>query len=166
MDLILWEVLERDSYVIYNADEEPVYIAKGTVMMGKHHFVVTNRNKQLVGKVKKALINVPIPFMKERKTCSIELIGEEPFEIETCISFGEREYSVSNRSMTINADARDKEFQIFDKNDKKPIIHIYKVRSDEGLFMDKYYVGFDEEANKMLALLMTIGIDTIRFSED
>lgn len=34
MDLVLWEVLERDSYVIYNADEEPVYIAKGTVLMG------------------------------------------------------------------------------------------------------------------------------------
>lgn len=166
LDLVLWEVLERDSYVIYNADEEPVYIAKGTVMMGKHHFVVTNQEKQVMGKVNKALFSVPIPFMKERKKCSIELAGEEAFEMETCISFNEREYTVSNRSMTIKADNREKEFQIFDKKSKKPIIHIYKVRSDEGFFQDKYFVGFDKEANKMRALLMTIGIDTIRFGED
>ena len=166
LDLVLWEVLERDSYVIYNADDEPVYIAKGTVMMGKHHFVVTNPERQVMGKVNKALFNVPIPFMKERKTCSIELAGQDAFEMETCISFKEREYNVSNRDMTIKADIREKEFQIFEKKIKKPIIHIYKVRSDEGFFKDKYFVGFDEEENKMLAILMTIGIDTIRFGEN
>lgn len=166
LDLVLWEVLERDSYVIYNADEEPVYIAKGTVLMGKHHFVVTDPNKQEMGKVRKALINVPIPFMKERKTCTIEVKNEEPFELETCISFNEREYTATKSGMTIKADTKDKEFQIFEKKGKKPIIHIYKVRSDEGFFKDKYVIGFDEDANKMLAILMTIGIDAIRFSED
>ena len=86
--------------------------------------------------------------------------------METCISFKEREYTTTKSGMTIKADAREKEFQVFDKKGKKPIIHIYKVRSDEGFFKDKYVVGFDEDTNKMLAILMTIGIDTIRFSED
>lgn len=166
LDLVLWEVLERDSYVIYNADEEPIYIAKGTVLMGKHHFVITNPEKQQMGKICKALFNVPMPFIKERKTCTIELTGQEPFEIETCISFKEREYTVSYRNMTIKADTKEKEFQIFEKNSKKPIIHIYKVRSDEGFFKDKYFVGFDESDNKILAISMAIGIDTIRFSEN
>lgn len=165
IDLVLWDVLERDSYVIYNADEEPVYIANGTVLLGKHHFVITNPQKQVMGKVKKALFNVPIPFMKERKTCTIELTDQEIFEMETCISFNEREFTVSKSGITIKADNREKEFRVYDKKDKKPIIHIYKVRSDEGFFKDKYFVGFDEETNKMLALLMTIGIDTIRFGE-
>ncbi len=166
LDLVLWEILERDSYVIYNADEEPVYIAKGTVMMGKHHFVVTNPEKEVIGKVNKALFNVPMPFIKERKTCTIEIVGQNTFEMETCISFNEREYTVSNLGMTIKADYKEKEFQICDKNSKKTIIHIFKVRSEEGFFKDKYIVGFDEESNTMLAILMTIGIDTIRFGEN
>lgn len=166
LDLVLWDVLERDSYVIYDADENPVYIAKGTVLMGKHHFVITNPEKQEMGKVRKALFNVPIPFMKERKTCTIEIAGQEPFDIETCISLKEREYNVLYRNMSIRADAKEKEFQVFDKKGKKPIIHIYKIRSEENFFKDKYFVGFDDEANKMLAICMAIGIDTIRFSED
>ena len=166
LDLVLWYVLERDSYVIYDADENPVYIAKGTVLMGKHHFVITNPEKQEMGKVRKALFNVPIPFMKERKTCTIEIAVQEPFDIETCISLKEREYNVLYRNMSIRADAKEKEFQVFDKKGKKPIIHIYKIRSEENFFKDKYFVGFDDEANKMLAICMAIGIDTIRFSED
>lgn len=165
IDLILWDALERDSYVIYNSNEEPVYIAKGTMMMGKHHFIVTNPEKKVLGKVNKALFNVPIPFMKERKTCSIELPDQNPFEMETCISFNEREYTISN-GMSIKSDNREREFQIYNKTSPKPIIHIYKICSGDGFFSDKYFVGFDEETYKTLALLLTIGIDTIRFGED
>ena len=165
LDLVLWDVLERDSYVIYDADEEPIYIAKGTVLMGKHHFVITNSDKQEVGKVRKALFNIPMPFMKDRKTCTVEVNGQEPFEIETCISFKEREYNVSYSDISIRADTKEKEFRVFDKNSKTPIIHIYKVRSDEGFFKDKYFVGFDDESNEKLAIGIAIGIDAIRFSE-
>ena len=165
-DLLLWEVLEGDSYVIYNANKEPIYIAKGTALMGKHHFIVTNPNKQVIGRINKALFNVPIPLVKECGACSINIEGEEPFELDTYISFNKREYTVSYRNMTITADIKEKEFQILDKNGKKPIIHIYKVRSDEGFFKDKYFVGFDEEKNEMLAIFMAIGIDLIRFSGD
>lgn len=166
LDLVLWEVLERDSYVIYDTADNPIYIAKGTVLMGKHHFVVTSPDKKQHCKIHKAIFNVPLPFMKDRKTCKIELLGKEPFEIETCISFNEREYSVSGSRFSIKADEKEKEFMIFRKNKKKPDIHIYKVKSDEGFFKDKYYVGFDNPEDGMLAISMAIGIDTIRYAED
>lgn len=166
VDLVLWEVLERDYYVIYDKKDVPIYIAKGTTMMGKHHFVVTDSEKQMVGNVKKALINIPLPFMKERKSCSIEVEGKEAFELETYISFHERKFDLDKKGLEIEVDSKEKEFQVKKGNRKKPIIHIYKRRSDEGFLMDKYVVGFDNEKDKILAILLTIGIDTIRYSGD
>lgn len=166
VDLVFGDVLERDSYVVYDADDEPVYMANGTVLMGKHHFVITNREKEELAKVNKALVNMPIPFMKERKSCMIEVAGEESFEMDTYISSGEREYSIYHSDLTIKADANGTEFRLVDRKTRKTCVHIYKVRSDEGFFKDKYYVGFDDETKKMMAICAAIGIDTIRFSED
>lgn len=166
VDLVLWEVLERDYYVVYDEKDIPIYIAKGTKMMGKHHFVVTNPEKQVVGKVKKALLNIPMPFMKEHKSCSIEIEGKEPFELETYISFNERTFDIDKKGLKIEVDSKEKEFQVKRGNRKKPIIHIYKRRSDEGFWMDKYVVGFDDEKDKMLAVFLTIGIDSIRYADN
>lgn len=166
VDLVLWEVLERDYYVIYDEKDVPIYIAKGTTMMGKHHFIVSNSEKKVVGKVKKALFNIPMPFMKERKSCSIEIEGNEAFELETYISFRERQYDIGRKGLVIEIDSKEKEFRVKRNSRKKPIIHIYKRRSDEGFFMDKYVVGFDDEKDKILAILLTIGIDTIRYADD
>lgn len=165
VDLVLWDVLEKDSYVIYNANEEPVYIAKGTMFMGKHHFVVTNSQNERVGKVSKALFKVPVPFVKDRKGFTVDIDGVKPFDVETSVSFGERDFSISN-NLNIQTNEKEKEFKVFDKNNKKPIIHIYKVRSDERFYWDKYVVGFDDEKNKMLAFCMAIGIDAILFAPD
>ena len=166
IDLVLWDVLERDSYVISNADDKPVYIAKGTMLFGKHHFVVTNPENEVVGKVNKALFKIPIPLAKERKSFSIEIPGQEPFVVSTYTLFNEREYSISYSNLIMKANNREKEFQIFEKNSIKPIIHIYKVRSDESFFRDKYYVGFDDESYLAQAILMSIGIDVIFYGED
>ena len=165
LDLVLWEGLERNSYVVFDDKENPVYIAKGTFWMGRHHFIVTDNNKKRCCKINKALFNVPLPFIKERKTCKIALSEEEPFEIGTCISFKEREYSISKDGMSIKADEKEKEFKIFRNNNDTPDIHIYKIRSGEFL-KGKYCVGFDNYADGILALSLAVGIDTIRFSLD
>lgn len=161
VDLLLWEVLERDSYVVYDVNEKPIYIIKGTVMMGKHHFVITNPEKRVVGKIRKAIFNMPIPFEKEKEKCIIELNGEEPFEMETYISFGEREYSISNKGLNMRAIEKiEREFQVSNRKQRKPVIHIYK----KGLIRDRYTVGFDEEKNEILAVALAIGLDIIRFN--
>lgn len=161
VDLLLWEVLERDSYVVYDVNEKPIYIIKGTVMMGKHHFVITNPEKRVVGKIRKAIFNMPIPFEKEKEKCIIELNGEEPFELETYISFGEREYHFFNKGLKIRVtDKLEREFKINNRKHKKPVVHIYK----KGIMRDRYTVGFDEVKNEILAIALTIGVDIIRFS--
>lgn len=165
VDLMVWEILEKDAYIVYDAEDTPIYIAKGTAFMGKHHFKVTSPDKKQHCKIHKALFKVPVPFIKDRKSCKVRLTGKEPFIIKTYISFKKREYAIEGRDMSIEADKKEKEFKIFRNDRTTPCIHIYKVRSDEGFFRDKYYVGFNDARDEMLAIATTIGIDTIRYSE-
>ena len=159
--LLLWEILERDSYIVYDVNEKPIYIVKGKVIMGKYHFIITNPEKKVVGKMRKLLFNMPIPFEKEKEACIIELDGEESFEMETYISFGKREYHIHNKGLRMKAiDKLEREFQINNRKQRKPVIHIYK----KGIMRDKYTVGFDEEKNEILAVVMAVGLDLIRFN--
>ena len=164
IDAFFFEILERDSYVIFNADNYPVYLAQGSVLFGKHCFTLTDTNKKVVAKINKALVNVPIPLMKDRKSCSIELSGETPFSMETYESFKEDHYTISKTGFSIKSDSNN-EFKIMEHKKKKPIIHIHRVRSIETLLHDKYIVGFDDEASTVLAIAITIGLDAIRFSD-
>lgn len=162
----LWEILERDSYVVYDVDQQPLYIAKGTLLMGKHHFIITNPNKVVCGKVNKALFKMPMPFVKERASCTVELPNREPFTLETMISFDGREYSSSLREIRIVADEKEKEFRIIRAREKKPVAHIYKTRSfAKGTFFnDKYYIAFDNKKDELLAINIALAIDLIRFN--
>lgn len=164
--LLLWDVLERDSYLVSNSEEDPVFIVKGTLMFGKHHFVVTNSKKAVVGKVNKALFKVPVPFAKDRKSFMVDIPGEENFTVSTYILMGEQEYDVSISGATFDGDKRAKEYKFFDRGALKPTVHIYKVRSDEGFLRDKYYVGFDDESNLVKAILLAIGVDAVFYSPD
>ncbi len=57
-------------------------------------------------------------------------------------------------------DKLEREFQINNRKQRKPVIHIYK----KGIMRDKYTVGFDEEKNEILAVVMAVGLDLIRFN--
>ena len=166
IDLGLWETPERDSFVIYDVDRHPLYIAKGTFWMGKHHFILTNSHKTVCGKVNKALFNVPLPFVEDRVSCTVELPGEETFSLETKLSFGRRDYSCSLKGIKIVADEKEKEFRIIRDCEKKPLAHIYKTRSfAKGTFYnDKYYVAFDDKNDELLAINIAVAIDLIRFN--
>lgn len=164
--LLLWDVLERDSYLISNANEEPAFIAKGTLMFGKHHFVVTNSNKEVIGKVNKALFKIPVPLAKDRKSFLVDIPGEENFTVSTYTLFDEADYSISLNNITMKADKREKEFMFLEKGNPKPIIHVYKVRSDDLFLRDKYFVGFDNENYLVKAVLLTLGIDVIFYGAD
>lgn len=164
VDLLFWEGLERDSYVVYDANDIPIYVTQGAVLLGKNSFTMRDVHKNIVAKIHKSLITLPIPLTKERQTCKIELPDEPTFDMETYVSFGDRCYLISKSDWKIEADNKDKEFKVFTAKGKRPLIHIYKVLSFEDLFKDKYIIGFDDESYKMTALAMTIGLDTIRFA--
>ena len=159
--------LERDSYAILDLDKDknPIYIAKGTVLRGKHHFIVKNSNKEEVAKVHKHYVNFSIPVLeKERKTCSIELAGKEPFEMETYVELKDRQYYISKSGWKLDSSSnliRETEFRFKKGRTSKPTIIIYKTSAVER----KYILAFDNEEFSDIAACFAIGIDLIRFSD-
>lgn len=160
------EVLERDSYIVFDEKDEPKYIIKGTVLFGKHHFHMKDKNGKEVGVIKKKIINIPNPleFEKEVKSCTIEINGKKIGNFSRYKELFEKEYNYRIGDMTIEADKREKVLKVFSKNKENPIILIEKAVSDTVL-ENKYVVGFNRKDNEIKAILIAIGIDLIRKSK-
>lgn len=163
VDLIFGEVLERDTYILFDKENNTEFIVKGTVLMGKHHFIMKNSNAKEVGRIKKALVNIPIPFEKEAKSCSIIINDTHYCDVSTCVSFGERDYSLSYSDLHINFDKFEKEFKIYKGKSKELICQINKTFSSDVTHRDKYVVGINSLEYKIPMLLIAIGIDLVRY---
>lgn len=163
VDLFLGEILERDTYILIDKENNTEFIVKGTVLMGKHHFIMKNSEAREVGRIKKSLVNIPIPFEKEPKSCSIIINDTRYCDVKTYILFGERNYSLSCSDLNIKFDKFGKEFKIYKSESKEPICQINKTFANDTTYRDKYVVGINSLEHKIPMLLIAIGIDLIRY---
>lgn len=169
LDLGFWDVLDRDTFAVCDLNNNPIFLAKGTLLRGKHHFIVTNPNREQLAKVHKHYINFSNILEREKRTCTIELTGEESFYIQTYKEFKERQYYISKNGWDMESAGtliKENEFKFTKRRIKKPVISVYKIRSSEGWFNDQYITAFDDESYAVLATCLAIGVDAIRFSGD
>lgn len=165
IDLGLWDVLERDSYIVYDDNDNPFLIAKGALVMGKHHFIVTNKDKIKIATIHKELFKFPGVFEKNRKGCRINIAEKEYIQLESYTEFDEDKYRLSGCDYSITADMWKKEFCIIDDRTHKTIAKILRVHSEQSIFLTQYVVAFNNLQNKLLALFICICLDLVHFSE-
>lgn len=159
----LWEEITNESYVITDADEKPVYIAKEGFWLGSYNYRITNLEKKVIGHVRRHLINFGYPFVKERHGCTVKVAEtNEKFRLTTYLSFKEREFGGTERAYKVTCKDKKKlakEFKITKGN--KKIAHIYKVSSDDGFLASRYIVGYDNENDENIAVLNSLAIHLI-----
>lgn len=156
-------IIDRDSYGILDINNNVILLAKGTVLRGTHHFIIT-KNKEEVATVHKHYFNFSGLIEREKKICTIELAGESPFEMRTYVEFKERQYDISKSGWHLSSSSnriRETEFHFNKGRTKKPAITVYKP----GAISNKLIVAFDNEEYSVLAACFAIGIDLIRFSD-
>lgn len=164
-----WEKLTRNTYVVSDENEQPVYIAKENYWIENYRYKITDSNKKTVGYIRKHLINFGWPFVKERKGCTIWL-ADNSFKarLTTYISFGEREFGSTEDTISVKLEdkdkfGREKVYRVSKADSNNVFSRVYRIRSDEGYFKDKYVVGFDNEEDSVLASLVAIAINMIRY---
>ena len=79
------------SYEIYDTEDCLRYSTKGFGLMEANNFWLASPDGNQHCKFHKALFNIPSPFTKDRKACSLEFPSKELVEIETYVSFKVRE---------------------------------------------------------------------------
>lgn len=164
-----WETLTHHSYVVTDENENPVFIAKENFWIENYRFKVTNSNKEVVGYIRKHLFNFGFPFVKDRKGCTIRL-ADNSFKarLTTYVSFKEREFGSTEGTISVKLEnkdklGREKVYKVSKNGSNKKFSKVYRIRSDEGFFKDRYVVGFDDEEDAILATLVAIGINMIRY---
>lgn len=164
-----WEKLTRNTYVVTDEKEQPVYIAKENFWIENYLFEVTDANKKVVGHIRKHLFNFGWPFVKERRGCTIWL-ADKSFRarLTTYVFWGEREFGSTENTVSVKLESKDKfgrekVYKVSKAKSNKKFSKVYRIRSDEGFFKDRYIVGFDEEDDAVLASLVAIAINMIRY---
>lgn len=164
-----WEKVTNHTYVVTDENEKPIYIAKENFWIENYRFKVTNSDKEVVGFIRKHLFNFGFPFVKERKGCTIKL-ADNSFKarLTTYISFNKREFGGTEGTISVVLENTDKLgseniYKVSKSGSNKNFSKVYRIRSDEGFFKDRFVVGFDNEEDAILATLIAIGINMIRY---
>ena len=160
---------KRKAYFVTNEEGATVFTARGTFWMENYHFMVLDAENKTVAHVRKHLFNFGWPFVKERSGCTVTLVeGNVKEQITTYLSFKEREFGGTGELVSIKLEEKDKLgrekiYKVSKKGSDRKFSKIYRVRSDEGFFSSKYIVGFDEESDALLASLVALAVNTIRY---
>lgn len=100
VDFVFGDVDWRDFYFALDKNGKQQFAINGNLVMGKHYFSIYDNNKKELGKVRKKLITIPIPFQKETKECDIIIDGELFGTLRTYVFL----VSVSLNSVTVNGE--------------------------------------------------------------
>lgn len=159
----LWEPITSFSYVIKDAGQKAIYIAKEGFWTGDYNYKITNSEKTVIGYIRRHFFNFGFPFVKNRHGCTIKIAEtNQKFRLTTHIFFNEREfggtegaYKVTCKNKAILA----KEFKV--TRGRKNIAKIYRVSPDEGFLTNRYIVGYDDMQHEHVAVLISLAIHLI-----
>lgn len=159
----LWEQITKESYVITDENEKPIYIAKESFWLGSYYYKVTNSDKKVIGYVRRHLFNFGFPFVKDRHGCTVRVVEtNERYRLTTYMFLKEREFGGSDGAYSVTCkDKKEfaKEFKVSKGNNQ--IAHIYKVSYDDGFLASRYIVGYDNKDVEHLAVLNGLAIHLI-----
>lgn len=160
---------KRTAYFIIDEQGNTVYTARGTFWMENYHFVFVDANKKTVAHIRKHLFNFGWSFVKERTGCTMWL-EDKSFRarLTTYLFMKEREFGSTEETISVKLEdidklKRDKVYKVSKHGCGYSFSKVYRVRSDEGFLSNKYIVGFNKEEDALLASLVAIAINTIRF---
>lgn len=159
----LWEQITSDSYVITDADEKPVYIAKESLLVGSYKYTVTDSDKKVIGHIRRHLFNFGFPFVKDRHGCTVRVAkNNERYRLTTHMFLNEREFGGLYSTYSVRCkDKKEfpKEFMILKGN--KEIAHIYSLSSDDGFLASRYIIGYNDKNNEILTVLNSLAIHLV-----
>lgn len=166
IDFFFGDVDWRDFYFVLDKNEEQHFVIKGNLVMGKHYFSVFDNNKKELGKIKKKLITIPLPFQKEARECDIIIDGKMFSTMRTYVDvfLGERYIDFSADMWEIKNDNSRYKFNIYFKRNQ--IGNVHKVISSyKDKYDDKYVLEFQNKEYELECLMIAIAIDALFFAE-
>ena len=147
-----------ESFVVLDENEMPVYSVMSGIVFDEHHFTVRDKNKKVVGRIKKTFINPRIPGLYGKyRRCIIKISGEEKFGVSYEVG---GDYGLYDTNMSLSANADETIFTITGcKNGK---IKIGKQKGTSLLSQSRYVIGYDDEKNELRAIFIAICIRILR----
>ncbi|MBQ7101391.1 MAG: hypothetical protein IJN81_07150 [Clostridia bacterium] len=130
------------------------------VLTDKDTYHLYDADKNELGKIKEKLFSVGVPLLeKEVKKSEIFLGDEKLCMIKGYESFGDKCFDIYESVYRIEYN---KGKNILIKRNKETIATLHKVPYNlkEG-YTDKYVVEYNDVKNELLAVLLTIGFDTV-----
>lgn len=158
------ELQWRDSFFVYDSTGNSKYLIRGTNLMGKYHFHVFDKAGTRLGIVKKKLITIPSPFEKDAKEASIEVNGNNSWDLRSYTSFGTREFDCGIKNWSIKCNKAEKEFTILKKGTKQAIIS-KTISGRKTNHEDQYVLSYNDLTNEVMLLMIVIALDAMLFSQ-
>lgn len=153
----------KESYQVFDAQQQVKYIVKGELLSQKHHLHIYDASgRYQLGMIKEALIAFRAPLSGEShpKDFSIEVGGTKLGKVKSKRSFGKSKFEVTYNGWQIEGDFWGKGFKVMSGDSL-----VMEVSREYAYTGDMYFVDITDPSNELMCLLVLLALDAASMSK-
>ena len=153
----------KESFQIFDENQEVKYVVKGKLASATHHLSIYDKaGKNKLGEVKEKLIAWRSPFSMEAhpQDFIIELNGKKIGKIKSRFAFGKRKFEFDFNGWIIEGNVLGFKYKVLDGKDI-----IMEVGQKLLYTGDTYFIDITNPENELLCLMIALAIDSSHTSK-
>lgn len=153
----------KESYQIFDAQQQVKYIVKGELLSRKHHLHIYDASgRQRLGTIKEKLIALRSPLSMESHPMDfvIEVGGTKLGKVKSKWAFGKSKFEVTFNDWQIEGDFWGKGFKVISGNDL-----VMEVSREYAYKGDMYFMDITDPKNEFMCLLVMLALDAASMSK-